>query len=498
MTLRWPRLLTPKHLSEIIREQKNPLQALRLFKEAENKYPNYRHNGPVYGTMINLLGSCGRITEMKEVIAKMKLDSCEVKDEVFAGVIRTYARAGLLEEAVALFKNLPHFNCVNWTESFNTLLELFLKESKLDVAHRLFLENSHGWEVKHRLGSLNLLMDALCRHNRSDLALHIFQEMNSQCCSPNRESYKILMKGLCQNRMLNEATHLLYSTFWKISQKGSGEDVTIYRILLNALCDNGQAKEAIEILGKILRKGLKAPNRCHRLLDNYTGCSPSEDIERVKGLINEALIKGSIPGLACYSAIAIDLYAEGQILEANQVFIEMQLKGFKPSHKMYQAKVAALCEAGRTEEAEDVIDQMLAMNIVPTVKIYNAVIRGLCDHGKSISAAKYLEKMAKQVGCVANEDTFDMLIQGLCREFKFIEASSVMEMMVAGSFRPSAERFDSLISGLCWTGRQYEGVMWLEEMVSRGEVPDVSLWHSLVSSNISIKCLDMSVRSLQF
>ncbi|CAM8987512.1 unnamed protein product [Rhodiola kirilowii] len=366
MPVRWPRILTPTQLGQIIREQKNPLTALHLFKEAEVRYPNYRHNGPVYGTMINLLGSSGRITEMKEVIDKMKLDSCELKDEVFVGAIRTYARVGFLDEAVSLFKNLPQFNCVNWTKSFNTLLELFINESKLDVAHKLFIENSCGWEVKHRLRSLNLLMAALCRHNRSDLALHI-------------------------------------------SQKGSGEDIVIYRTLLDALCDNGQVKEALEILGKVLRKGLKAPNKCRRLIDNYTGCKPSdEDVERVKALINEALITGSIPSSISYSSMAIDLYAEGKIPEANQVEYKKQ---------------------------RGVVDQMLEMNIVPTVKIYNIVIQGLCNHGKSTSAAGYIDKMSKQIGCVANKDTFDALVEGFCQEQKFIEASSVLEKMVGSSFQ---------------------------------------------------------------
>lgn len=500
MGVRWPRLLTPTQLVEIIREQKNPLTALRLFNEAEVKYPKYRHNGPVYGTMVNLLGSRDRIAEMKEVIEKMKTDSCELKDEVFVGAIRTYARVGLLEEAVDLFKSLSQFNCVNWTESFNTLLELFVNESKLDVAHKLFLENSVGWEVKHRLPSLNLLMNALCRNNRPDLALHVFQEMNYQCCSPDGDSYKILMKGLCQNGMFNEATHLLYSMFWKISQKGSGEDIVIYRTLLNALCDNGQAKEAIEILGKVLRKGLKSPNKCRRTLDNFTGRSPIEDVERVKELINEALITSSTPSLSSYSAMAIDLFAEGKILEANQVFMEMQLKGFKPSAKMYQSKAKALCDGGRIHDAEAVIDEMLEMNIVPTVKVYNIVIQGLCNHSKSTAAAGYLNKIAKQIGCVPTKDTFKALVEGFCREQKFIEASGILEKMVASSFRPSVEMFNSLVLGLCWTGRRYEAVMWLEEMVSQGEVPEISLWQSLVSSSISaeeIKGLNRRVESLQ-
>ncbi|XP_012083106.1 pentatricopeptide repeat-containing protein At1g05600 [Jatropha curcas] len=488
MSIRWPRLLTPTHLSQIIRKQKNPLSALQIFKEAKNKYPNYRHNGPVYATMIGILGSSGQIVEMKEVINQMREDSCECKDSVFATAIKTYASAGLLNEAITLFKNIPHFNCVNWTESFNTLLQIMVKESKLDAAHHLFLEHSYGWEVKSRVRSLNMLMDVLCQHNRSDLALQVFQEMDYQGCYPDRDSYRILMKGLCNDRRLNEATHLLYSMFWRISQKGSGEDIVIYRILLDSLCDNGQVEQALEILSKILRKGLKAPKRCRHHLD-ISQCNSGEDIEKAKHLINEALVRGAVPNLCSYTAMAIDLYNEGNISQANKVVDETRDRGFRPSLLTYEAKVAAFCKEGRVHEAVDVIEvEMVEANCVPNVRLYNILLEGLCNAGKSRTAVGYLKKMAKQVGCVANEETYCILVHGRCQDGRFIEASSLLEEMLIKSYRPPVNIFNMLISGLCSMGRQYEATMWLEEIISLGKSPELSVWNSLVA----LACCNLS------
>ncbi|KAK0582921.1 hypothetical protein LWI29_031176 [Acer saccharum] len=436
MSVRWPRLLSPTHLSQIIKKQKNPLTALQYFNEAKIKYPNYRHNGPVYAIMIGILANSNRITEMKEVVNQMKEDSCECKDVVFATVIKTYANAGLLNEAVSLFRNLSQLNCVNWTESFNTLLKEMVKESKLEDAHQLFLESCYGWEVKSRVRSLNLLIDVLCQRKRSDLALQVFLEMEYQGCYPDRESYHILMKGLCDDERLNEATHLLYSMFWRISQKGSGEDIVVYRTLLFALCDKGQIQEALEMLKKILRKGLKAPkSRRHRI--DVPLCNNGEDIEGVKHLIIEALVRGSIPSLASYSAMAIDLYNEGRISEGNEVLDEMRVKGFWPSLVMYEAKLTALWH--------------------------------------SAIAVGYLKKMAKQVGCVANKETYSILVDGLCRDGRFVEASQVLEEMLIKSHWPSVETYNVLIRGLCLLGRRYEVVIWSEEMMSQGNLPDLSV-----------------------
>ncbi|KAK4577809.1 hypothetical protein RGQ29_028076 [Quercus rubra] len=434
MTVRWPRLLTPTHLSQIIRNQKNPLTALQIFKEAKYKYPSYCHNGPVYPTIIGILGNAGQICEMKEVIDWMKEDSCECKDSVFVNTIKTYARAGLLDKAISLFRRIPQFNCVNKTESFNTLLQIL---------------SSYGWEVKSRIRSLNLLMDALCQRGRSDLSLQIFLEMNYQGCYPNKESYWILMKGLCNDGRMNEATHLLYSMFWRISQKG------------NDLYDNRQVEKAVEILGKILRKGLKAPKRCFQHLD-LNQCSSGEDIEGTKRLINEALIRGGIPSLASYSAMPIDLYNEGKISEANKVIIQMKERGFRPTNLIFEAKVAALCRGGNVDVVVKVIEEEMDGNCLPKVMAYNI-------------------NMAKKLGCNADKKTYSIVIDGLCRESRYLEASQVLQGMLRKSYWPCVDTYNILIRGLCSMGRQYKAVLWLDELISQEVEPEIFWWSSIKS-----------------
>ncbi|KAJ4965505.1 hypothetical protein NE237_017354 [Protea cynaroides] len=478
--MRWPRFLTPVNLSQLIRKQKNPLTAFQIFNEAKSRYPNYHHNGPVYAIMINILGNAGRFSELKDLIEQMKSESCESKDSVLANAIKIYAKADLLDEAISLFRNIPQFNCVNWTHSFNSLLEVLLNEAKFETAHHFYLENSNRWEVKSHIRSFNLLIDALCRKNRSDLALQIFQEMSDQSCYPDRETYRLLMRGLCEDGRLNEAVHLLYSMFWRISQKGCGEDVSIYRILLHALCDNGHVGGALEILAKVLKKGLKTPKRSLQGL-NINRCLEGENPKRIKGLISEALIRGGISSSASYSAITLDLYSEGKICDANKVFDEMLDRGFRSSVSMYEAKISALCDVRRAEEALKVIGKdMVEGNCVPSVTTYNLVMKGLCDEGKSLMAVGYLEKMSKQVGCCANKESYNILLDGLCREGQYVEGSRVLERMLDRSFWPCDATYNRLIRGLCLVGKRYEAVLWLEEMVSQGKTPKISVWESLV------------------
>ncbi|XP_047971708.1 pentatricopeptide repeat-containing protein At1g05600 isoform X1 [Salvia hispanica] len=479
MSVRWPRILTPTYLSQLIRSQKNPLKALDIFNEAKTRYPSYRHNGPVYATMIKMLGGSGRLTEMKEIVNQMKKDSCECQDSLFADIIRTYASAGLFHEAFSLFNSLSEFNCVIYTESFNTLLEIMVKESKLETCYQFFVENCHGWEIKSRARPLKLLMASLCQMHRSDLALHVFQEMGHQWCYPDRGTYRILMKGLCEDKRFAEATHLLYSMFWRVSQKGCGSDVSVYRMLLESLCDNGHAGEAVEVLEKVLLKGLRAPKRYMKQLD----LSEFRYRDDVKTLINETLIRGGVLSSDGHNTMAIDLYSEGKFAEADKVLEEMQTKGFKPSLPMYEAKIAALLEAGKVDEAMHVANkEMIENNCVPTLRLHNMVIRGLCNNRELTRAMRYLEKISRQIGCVPNKETYSYLVDGLCGDGKYVEASEVLEKMLINAHWPGEETYNKIIKGLCLMGKTYRAVMLLEEMISQAKIPQISVWYSLVST----------------
>ncbi|CAA0826891.1 Pentatricopeptide repeat-containing protein [Striga hermonthica] len=484
MSIRWPRLLTPTHLSQLIRSQKNPLKALELFNEAKARYPTYRHNGPVYSTMIRILATSGRLGEMKELVTRMKEDSCECQDSLFSSIIRTYANAGLLEESISLFKSLPEFNCVDFTKSFNTLLEIMLKENNPEASYNFFVENCRGWEIKSRMVSLKLLIDALCKSSRSDLALHVFQEMGYLWCYPDRETYGILMKGLCRDGRLHEATHLLYSMFWRISQKGCGADITIYRTLLEALCDNGDVEEAVEVLEKVLRKGLKAPKKYRKPLDlSQIYYKDEMGITQVKGLINEALLRGGVPSSDGYGPMAIEFYSEKRISEGDKVLDEMRKRSFGSCFPVYEAKVQALFELGKVQEAVHVVEcEMIASDCVPNMRLHNVIIKGLCDAGECDWGVRYFEKISRQVGCVPDRETYSYLVDGLCCDGKYLEASRVLEKMCISSYWPGEEIYNRVIKGLCSVGNTYRAFMWVEEMISQAKTPEVSVWCSLVSS----------------
>ncbi|WOL19603.1 hypothetical protein Cni_G28405 [Canna indica] len=479
--VRWPRVLTPSRLAQLIRQQKDPADALRLFEDAPLRYSSYRHNSLVYSAALDSLLSVDPVPvpAVAALLSHLALrDSCPAPDPLFARAI-----GALYEDpstALHLFlRLLPRSNAHTWSLSFDALLRLLLSRGHLTLALGLLARCAGRREVQFGAPSLNLIVAALCRAGRPAAALQAFASFKDLCCNPDRDTYRTLMRGLCKAGHLDDAIHLLRSMLWRISQKGCDADVVVYRTLVEALHRHGRITEAEEILAKVLKKGLRSPKRrqtfCGPVLEGMT-------TEEAKKVIDESLVVRGIKSMASYKAMLGDLYAEGRLDHAQQMFDEMIQSGFRPTVSIFEDKINALCREGRADDSAIVLEkEMMERDCVPTVNTYNLVMEGLCKDGKSMRAVEYLARMEKQVGCVSQKDTFLILISGLCAECRYIEAAKILERMLRMRYRPNRDVFNSIIRGLCSIGRRYEAVLWLEEMVSHGKIPELDIWTSLAS-----------------
>nr|CAD1844283.1 unnamed protein product [Ananas comosus var. bracteatus] len=431
-----------------------PHAALRLFDAAPELYPSYRHNPHVYSALLHSLSllsppSPSPSPSPSPLLLRVLLSSpSHVDDPLLSRSLPSLSPS----LALSLFRSLPlsfSSSSARWTLSFHSLLRLLLlshpQPQHLRAAMDVLLESSRRSDVAVELGpeTLDLVVSALCRRlRRPDLALSAaLPASRGLCFSPDRRTYRTLVKSLCDAGMLDEAAHLVYSMLSRISQKGCDADVAAYRALLEALCAAGRGADAEAVLGKVLKKGLRAPRRRRAF---RTPELAGKSLEEARRIIDEALVVGGVESLASYEAMA-GIY-------------------------------------GRADDAVKVLEvEMVEKNCVPTVRTYNLVMKGLCQEGKSLKAVRYLKRMDKQVGCVANKETYEILANGLCSEGLALEAAQVLDRMLKWHHRPENATFGSLIKGLCSLGRRYEAILWLEEMIGHGRAPPDCVWASLVS-----------------
>ncbi|KAK9910144.1 hypothetical protein M0R45_034119 [Rubus argutus] len=301
MSIRWPRLLSPTNLSQIIR----------------------------------------RITEMKEVINQMKSDSCECKDSVFVAAIKTYARAGLLDEAVSLFKNLSEFNCVNWTQSFNTLLEIMVDESKLEEACRLFVEHFCGWEVEE---AAEILGKILTKGLKAPKRFHHQHDLSRCGNGGDTEGIKRLInEALVRGGNPSFASYSAMAVHLYNEKKGDGggklcSNSEVYSVVVRGLCNGKQSVLALEFLKK---------------MEKQVGCVSDKET---------------------YGALVDGLCSESRFLEASPVLQEMLIKSKLPCAETYSRVVGGLCSVGRHYEAVMWVEEMISQATLLDYTVWNSLV----------------------------------------------------------------------------------------------------------------------------
>ncbi|KAJ1687770.1 hypothetical protein LUZ63_019160 [Rhynchospora breviuscula] len=515
--VRWPRVLTPAYLAYLIRRQKNPLSALNLFLTSPHLFPSYRHNSQVYASLSSVLLSspslspllpslllpsftphspppptCGAsdsvtwsLTEMhwsrinalngaRGSVTVSELESPPLPDSLFADVISSLP----LHLSLPLFLSVPSSTCVAWTKSFHCILSKLLSNGEVATAIKVFRQFSCHSQVKIGSETLDLLIAHLVGIKRADLALDLYMEYYNLCCFPSQNTCQILVKGLIEVRMLDEAMHLLYSM---MRDYNIDAIVVTCRTVIEELCVSGRAKEGELVLKKVLNKIRRRTGRVRSFLRVPIDLA-GKSLEEVRETVDVALSVSGARSVAAYEVMARDLFQEGRFQAAQKVFDEMSSKGFRPSIAMFEAKIMALCREGKMNDALQVLEQeMRERDIAPTVTIFNLLIDGLCKSSQSMRAVGYLKTMNQWPGCKAGKETFEILIDGLCAEKRFIKAAGTLDEMVKCGHRPKNEAFLCVVHGLCDVGIRYEAVVWLEEMVAHGVVPDGTLWSSLIS-----------------
>jgi pentatricopeptide repeat protein len=421
-----------------------------------------------YGDSTNVLrGTHGPLTVSE-------LDSPPLPDSLIANVISSLP----LHLSLHMFLSLPASTCVAWTQSFHCILSKLLSNGESQTAIKLFLQFSRHLQVRIGSETLDLFISYLVGIRRTDLGLKLYMEYYNLCCFPSQNTCQVLLKGLVEVGMLDEAMHLLYSM---MREYNIDAIVVSCRTIIEELCMNGRAREGEMVLKKVLLKVRRRTGRVRSFLRvpiNLTGKS----LEEVRETVDMILSVSGARSVAAYEVIAGDLFEERRFQAARKVFDEMSSKGFQPSVKMFEAKIAALCREGMTDDAFQVLEEeMRGKDIAPTITIFNLLIKGLCKGGQSMKAVGYLKIMSRWPGCMAGKETFEILIDGLCAEKRYVKAGDILDEMVKQGHRPKNDAFVSVVHGLCEVRTRYEALLWLEEMIAHGVLPDCDLWNSLIS-----------------
>eukprot|EP01018_Ginkgo_biloba_P026049 Gb_23263 [translate_table: standard] len=443
---KWPKQITPEHVLDMIKAERDVRKALGIFNSATGEYPNgFKHNQATFGLMIARLACAGQFVAAESLLQRMNHEKCQCTEEIFVTLSRAYGRAHKPLEALRTFHKMKDFQCKPTQKSYITIFAVLVQENLLKMAHKFYAYmNKVG--IEPHVSTFNILIKALCKGPHTlDGAFKVFRKMPQKGCIPDSFTYSTLIDGLCKHGRLSDAKEIME----EMQMKGCAPNVVTYSTMIHGFCISSQLDDAMKLLDEMAAKKI-SPNVVTYSTLMHGLCKVGRSLEAMN-LLDKMVRTRQYPNMITYTSLINGLCKEGKINAAMEILDQMKLKGWTPDAALYNMLVTTFCNGNKLQEAANLLDEMILSGVTP-----NAVTGHIHQN----------------MHCV--------VIQGFCKAGKLDLAFQIYLSMLTRRFCPNLDTFNLLVDGFCKKGDVYKAARIVTEMMTNGCVPDNSTWTTIV------------------
>ncbi|KAG6419082.1 hypothetical protein SASPL_121291 [Salvia splendens] len=247
----------------------------------------------------------------------------------------------------------------------------------------------------------NMLLDALAKDEKVDVAYKVLEDMKKKHCRPDEYTYTILIRMNGRLGKLNDAVTLFEKMLLKDCKPNSMAyntmlealgDRDAYLSMLESLCNAGKVTEAIDMLSTTHEKGIMRDTFMYNTV--FSALGKSKHVAHLLDLVDEAVrifeeLENSDcrPDVVSYNSLINCLGKNGDVDEAHMRLKEMQ---------------------ERVEMAYSLFDEMLAEGCCPNIVTYNILLDCLEKSGRSAEAVDLYSKL-KEEGLTPDSITYAIL-----------------------------------------------------------------------------------------
>ncbi|KAH7442674.1 hypothetical protein KP509_03G098600 [Ceratopteris richardii] len=277
--------LTPYHVNEVLKRQKDSELALDFFHWSRRQ-EGYKHDVHTFTTMLGILGKARKFDAVVRLLEEMSREGCKPSVVTFNRLIHSYGRARQMSEALQIFHHMKYVGCIPDKVTYCTLIDLHAKAGFLEVAMDMYRQMQHaglqpdtftysvminclgkagelsaaheildemiGKGCIPNLVTFNILIDLHAKSGKYDMALKLYNDMQETGFQPDQVTYSIVMEVLGHAGHLEEAEHI----FAEMKEAGCVPDSTVYGLLVDMWGKTGNLEKACEWYKKMLESGL--------------------------------------------------------------------------------------------------------------------------------------------------------------------------------------------------------------------------------------------------
>ncbi|KAL3637221.1 hypothetical protein CASFOL_019520 [Castilleja foliolosa] len=308
------------------------------------------------------------------------------KIETFCIMMRKYARAQKVDEAVYTFNVMKKYDVNPNLAAFNGLLSSLCKLKSVRKAQEIFnaMKNQfcpdsktysillEGWgrapnlpkarEIFNEMTGSGCKPDILCKAGRTDEAVGVIKDMEYSGCEPTSSIYSVLIHTYgIENRIED-----VIDTFLQMERNGVRPDVSVYNALISAFCKVHKFENAYKVVDEMDKKGVKPNSRtCNILINGLIGREETDKAFRVFRKMSKMCEpdgalklwkymkrKQFAPSMHTFSSIINGLCEKDDVARACVFMEEMMERGIRPGRYLFGKLIQLLLKKGRKDVVE--------------------------------------------------------------------------------------------------------------------------------------------------
>lgn len=397
--------ISPPVVEEVLKRFENAgMLAYHFFEWAEKQH-NYEHSIRAYHTMIESLAKIKQYKIMWDLVNDMKGKKI-LNIETFCIIMRKYARAQKVEEAIYTFNVLHKYDITPNLAAFNGLLSALCKSKNVRKAQEIFDKMKEQFVPDPK--TYSILIEGWGRDPNLPKAREIFREMVDNGCNPDIVTYGIMVDILCKAGRIDEAVVIVKGMDFNICKPTS----FIYSVLIHTYGIENQIQDAVDTFLDMERNGVQADVASYNaLISAFCKVNKFDNVYRV---LDDMKLKEVLPSSRTCNIILSGLISRNETDEAFRVFRRM-IKICEPDADTYTMMIKMFCETNELNRADKVWKYMKSKRFVPSMHTFAALINGLCQNGDVSKACVLMEEMIEK-GMRPSRVTFEKLRQLLIKE----------------------------------------------------------------------------------
>ncbi|XP_022744950.1 pentatricopeptide repeat-containing protein At1g63330-like isoform X2 [Durio zibethinus] len=473
--------LYPDNLIRVLDNTHDMNSAVKIFKWAALQ-KRFNHTADTYYHVILKLGLAGNIKEMDHLCLNLARDKCVGTEEGLASLIDSFVRHSKLNEAIRVVVNMTLGGYNPSINIFNDLLGALVKEKK-DFQHVLFVyKEMVKVGVLPTVDTLNSLLEVLFETNRVEAGLDQFRRMRKKGCSPNVRTFEIVIKGLILNSRVDDAVLILH----EMLEIGCQPDLSFFTCTLPLFCQENRLEDGVHLF-RLMRALNLVPDSL--ICRNLIRClCMNLLLDDASDILEEMIEIGEIPPVDSFVDI-VNGFCEGNRYSEAIHFLENNCGNLSSPHK---ALLGGFCKTGKFFLGKSLLEKMSERGIADCDS-WNIFIRWICENMGIDKAYELLGRMIVQ-SVVPDCGTYAALVVGTCKLNKYEDALELFYYTHSKLWVLDPICYSRLVEGLCRVEKIKEAVEVYYNMSKSGCLLEVTTFNMLIKALCDVRKVDAAVK----